>query len=612
MAAKAKTRLKQRRKKRGAERGSVKQVTMNDIITRRFFRRAENFRPHRKSVIAVKKMREADLKKRYKRLWEKREAEEAAQSVTMFRKYRQGELPDIQIHHRELLAPLQALHCDPVIAEQLFLMVFKAIYQNLDKMQQNPVDANMTRTSISEAVAYLLSASGETHNPSPSFVYSLHLITMQCGKIDSSFTHTIDTNKVVKIGKAALESKNFHSGALLLEHMLANPVKEGQPPSLKKRRATVSDVEDDAAKRDQEVWFQLARLYRELGEDDVVMSLYSHFANWQMTKDAIAAQLRGDHFKAQNIFFEALDLSESGGTPNGKAPTHYELDHWDDERLECCHQLTEWETLRDNVLVQMDNDISKIWSQDDMYLRHYIASTIKIPDKRSSLYEFFEEGIKIPQVRPKLEGAYAADLSFVYALEGAAAKAQFYLQQSYNYFLNSWSHLPQLAKGPRLRLLNTLQKLLEIEEFLKAHPDTCDIASNDLTQLHAVKTSARGGARASGRNANLEYSGHQSLTIAEEWDVMEARIRSTVERWATRFPSSIDNISVWDDVIVNRKAYLDRLRKGLRARLDLVDTKAGRRDDHRHRLLQDLSDQMHTVSINAYRRASAVVSTQNK
>jgi hypothetical protein len=39
-------------------------------------------------------------------------------------------------------------------------------------------------------------------------------------------------------------------------------------------------------------------------------------------------------------------------------------------------------------------------------------------------------------------------------------------------FLSEWASLPLLAKGPRLRLLQSLQVLTEVDEFLKAHPDT--------------------------------------------------------------------------------------------------------------------------------------------
>lgn len=41
--------------------------------------------------------------------------------IVMYRKYRAGELPDIQIKHSELIVPLQAAaQCDSVIARQLF------------------------------------------------------------------------------------------------------------------------------------------------------------------------------------------------------------------------------------------------------------------------------------------------------------------------------------------------------------------------------------------------------------------------------------------------------------------------------------------------------------
>jgi hypothetical protein len=75
-------------------------------------------------------------------------------------------------------------------------------------------------------------------------------------------------------------------------------------------------------KRDQEVWFQLARLYRGLGEDDTVSSLYNKYANSAVTQQAVAACLRGDFAAAVHIFDKALDDSDAGRPwEDGRAPT---------------------------------------------------------------------------------------------------------------------------------------------------------------------------------------------------------------------------------------------------------------------------------------------------
>jgi hypothetical protein len=130
--------------------------------------------------------------------------------VSLFRKYRKGELPDIQIH-RELLQPLQALHTDPVIAKHLFVMLFKGIYTELVKGYSSCLsiqclylntymitydrvpccnspnkerdETRELRLVVQQRMRELLSGAdyGKT---SAAFVFCLHVCTIEGGKLD--------------------------------------------------------------------------------------------------------------------------------------------------------------------------------------------------------------------------------------------------------------------------------------------------------------------------------------------------------------------------------------------------------------------------------------------
>ena len=53
-------------------------------------------------------------------------------SVGLYRKYRTGELPDIQINYKDVLLPLMALiKGDTTIATEIFVEVFSEIYKPL-------------------------------------------------------------------------------------------------------------------------------------------------------------------------------------------------------------------------------------------------------------------------------------------------------------------------------------------------------------------------------------------------------------------------------------------------------------------------------------------------
>ncbi len=64
-------------------------------------------------------------------IWEARQREAARSAVVMYRSYRRGELPDIQIQHADMLTPLSALHTDPTMARHLFLVITTALYKHV-------------------------------------------------------------------------------------------------------------------------------------------------------------------------------------------------------------------------------------------------------------------------------------------------------------------------------------------------------------------------------------------------------------------------------------------------------------------------------------------------
>jgi DNA-dependent protein kinase catalytic subunit len=85
--------------------------------------------------------------------------------VTLYRKYRIGELPDIQIKFSCIIAPLQALaQLDSVVARQLFSSLFNAIFAELDAVKSER-EVNDLMTSVSRALNNLLCTSAYFYRP---------------------------------------------------------------------------------------------------------------------------------------------------------------------------------------------------------------------------------------------------------------------------------------------------------------------------------------------------------------------------------------------------------------------------------------------------------------
>lgn len=81
-----------------------------------------------------------------------RQKERMKKSVGLFRKYRVGELPDIQINHKDILLPLMALiKADNTVATEIFVEVFSEIYKALNLKE--------TRQYLGDGVKRILNTS---------------------------------------------------------------------------------------------------------------------------------------------------------------------------------------------------------------------------------------------------------------------------------------------------------------------------------------------------------------------------------------------------------------------------------------------------------------------
>jgi hypothetical protein len=147
-----------------------------------------------------------------------------------------------------------------------------------------------------------------------------------------------------------------------------------------------------------------------------------------------------------------------------------------------------------------------------------VASSVKLHEKRDSvLFPFVDKAMSNERHRSILEAKYSNDLVLLYAGRGDSPRANYYLTASYNGFLDQWAQLPLLAKGPRLRLLQQLQKLTEVGEFLNVHPSTSDAAK--------AKT-------LSGAAGALNYR------------VLGLQIDRLLHQWENRYPARHDTVQV--------------------------------------------------------------------
>ncbi len=531
---------------------------------RRFGRAADE---HSKSTA----IRVRDERKRFKEVWAARQREAREHKVAMFRSYRGGELPDIQIPYKDVLLPLQALHMDPEFAKILFPSLFKSIYESIEQtFQADRVQAAEMLIGIHLSLNSLL----QQLPRNPSVIFCVHLalrdvheVAVKSGvQVDSD--HELARSGVdwaalsVLIGTSSLRSNNFHSGLLALEQLFEGRDKFSAKMDLplldvaqapKRRKNVLEKKEVNDALLTQEIGVQLAALYSALGEDDVVKVVHQTFSKSPLTKAALDAAMLGDHLQAQAHFAEGLrclrgdDDAPPAGFPDGEEPTDHEVRLWEAEFMAAFEQLGRWDDQFRHIelavapmgVVQhhlLFPDAGSGGVNADVTRRQFLRSGLKLPAKWPLVKEVVESNLLLDRPRAILEAESSPELALLFSVVGDSAKARIYVQKSLDTFLSTWANLPVLSKQPRALLLQNLQSIVEIDEYLSV-----DEGYGVLDSQKASVSTLSG-------------------AVARERVVAVERV---VSQWLSRFPADADPLGVWDSVVTNRNFFLHNLKAAL-------------------------------------------------
>ena len=114
----------------------------------------------------------------------------------------------------------------------------------------------------------------------------------------------------------------------------------------------------------QHIWSQLAKLYRKIGEDDILRGIFEkELAKHPYTKDALSLELKGDYNEAFSIYEKAIQELDAGASWT-VTPTPFEEEQWETARLECLLNLTRWQDLAENTLAHVDNNTDDLWKEN--------------------------------------------------------------------------------------------------------------------------------------------------------------------------------------------------------------------------------------------------------
>ncbi|XP_049981118.1 DNA-dependent protein kinase catalytic subunit [Alexandromys fortis] len=472
-------------------------------LRRRFLKDQENLSLLYAKKGLMKQKLEKDIKSELKT---KQDAQ-----VVLYRSYRHGDLPDIQIQHSSLITPLQAVaQKDPIIAKQLFSSLFSGILKEMNKFKTTSEKNIITQNLLQDFNRFLNS----TFLFFPPFISCIQEIS--CQHLDLL---SLDP-AAVRVG--CLASLQQPGGIRLLEEALLHLVPE-QPPTKRVRGKTC--LPPDVLR-----WMELAKLYRSIGEYDVLRGIFgSELGTKQDTRNALLAEARSDYSEAAKLYNEALNKQE---WVDGE-PTEAEKEFWELASLDCYNNLSEWKPLEycSTTSVGSENplDLSKIWSEpfyQETYLPYVIRSKLKLllhGEGNQSLLTFVDEAMHKELQKTILELQYSQELSLLYILQDDIDRATYYIKNGIQIFMQNYSSIDVFLHRSRLAKLQSVQTLAEIEEFLNF------------------------------------ISKHGDLSSL-------GPLRKLLKTWTSRYPDAVtDPMHIWDDIITNRCFFLSKIEERLTA-----------------------------------------------
>ncbi|XP_030839871.1 DNA-dependent protein kinase catalytic subunit [Strongylocentrotus purpuratus] len=437
---------------------------------------------------------------------QKSQRERRFAQVTMYRQYRTGDLPDIQIKHSDIIAPLQALALrDSTLSRLLFCALFRGILARIGDMCTD----GETELHVKGIERHLNQMLTDSNQFDPAFISCM---------LEIGFYHSEQlTLDPAAISQSCLTSRQLLIGIRVLEEVL---IKKSGDDERSRKRARTSRPESN---QEMSTWIELARLYKAMGEFDVLRGIFGALIKTKdVTQEAIQAESRGDYESALELYSKAIS---SDWGPDGVA--REEEDFWDEARLQCCNQLTKWDDMEsfstDQIEGKGSNDLSQIWNDDyqqEIYLPYMMRSKLKRLMEGSeddSLLGFIDSSAKDQEKRVILESRYTEELAALSILKEDYNRAKYYLANSTSSFLQEWSGLGPLMLTSRLSKLQDIQKLTEAEQFLQL--------------------------------ANKPFS-----------EGLKSSATRLVSDWSRNLPDpKRDPISVWDDVTQYRCLYMDKL-----------------------------------------------------
>ncbi|XP_066255512.1 DNA-dependent protein kinase catalytic subunit-like [Euwallacea similis] len=387
-------------------------------------------------------------------------AKEREKNVTIYRSYRNGDFPDIQITLGSLIKPLQMLVLnDSELAKTFFTVLYNTLKDKLLNINEIFFD------KVLDGIKRIFTTSMQYNTNVFSTLLNILLNSKKKFRVDPAI-----------ITAVCQQSGLVSVGTLVIEEYIMDL--EPVPSSSKK----MSGVGDDETKH----WLKLAELYRELHEWNLVRTIFMEKSNCK--EDLHEAVI----LESQKRWREAQEKYESL-IQTDLSPERQ--DFYYESYFKCLAHLGEWEKLPKAVESLIPEAAEKTWDSlwdnnwfQQKILPWYISAQVKnLLFSKTRNKQFFEDvnkSLSREDQAQYLKNNFSEEFCMLWLTREQGSQAMQHLKTGLENFLSEWQLLNPMFGNLRYDKVLNLRTLIEIERFLLTEKSLNEVTGeNNLNSL---------------------------------------------------------------------------------------------------------------------------------
>lgn len=470
---------------------------------------------------------DAYLDRRKRQAKRKKERLLQAGKVRLYRTYRAGEIPDVQIPVKDMVEPMIAVcTMDSRSAQEVLVSILRGICDRIlgpEAQFRALISSNPTRTPMM-CLQQLLSAMQtllEEAHALPDVVDCMEsLIVVVNEAIDRADTSFLENNLEDSSGK---RMPKVLTDAAIIARCVASGILAMESTILRTRRCARRMGQVDRGDAIiQSYWLELLRLYEALGEQDVLRGILSSALKDDRALEALKLQETLELKPAADLYLELI-RKEYGESSNTHSADQKKLRYLWQARIDCLMLDRRWNSLLDDLLGEAQTALSG-WNSDEgsrealvrrarlvetapelpmglweenRYSTHVLPYLhVALHDEREisrasnfvqhvlrseqSILEQADHDIAERMLRSEDRRAWIArwapvDLTLYELQQNSFVAARARVEACLSEFATSWSSIGEFGRSAKRTLLRPLMSLMDLRSYFQARDSMVSI-----------------------------------------------------------------------------------------------------------------------------------------